>query len=147
MIDLTGRVALVTGSSRGIGRACALRLAEAGADVIINYVTSRSAAMEVAEEIAAMGRHAYVSGNVLAEGELTVGPLREEKGGWDWAVLEANQVVHDSIVIRHGARHVRMSSNLIRRNIHRPPQAAWILLAAWLPSTTQGSRGRDSQCG
>ncbi|MDH3717784.1 MAG: SDR family oxidoreductase [Planctomycetota bacterium] len=60
MIDLTGRVALVTGSSRGIGKACALRLAEAGADVIINYVSARSAAMEVAEEIAAMGRQAYV---------------------------------------------------------------------------------------
>ena len=38
MIDLEGKVALVTGSSRGIGKACALRLAEAGADVIINFV-------------------------------------------------------------------------------------------------------------
>ena len=45
MIDLTGRVALVTGSSRGIGRACALRLAEAGADVVVNYVSSEKAAM------------------------------------------------------------------------------------------------------
>ncbi len=60
MIDLTGRVALVTGSSRGIGRACALRLAEAGADVIVNYVTSHAAAMEVAEEIDALGRRAAV---------------------------------------------------------------------------------------
>jgi enoyl-[acyl-carrier protein] reductase III len=69
MIDLTGQVALVTGSSRGIGRACALRLAEAGADVIINYVTSRAAAMEVAEEIAAMGRHAYVVKADISEQE------------------------------------------------------------------------------
>jgi enoyl-[acyl-carrier protein] reductase III len=58
MIDLEGRVALVTGASRGVGRACALRLAEAGADVVVNYVTSQAAACEVAEEIAAMGRRA-----------------------------------------------------------------------------------------
>ena len=58
MIDLTGRVALVTGASRGIGKACALRLAEAGADTILNYVTSQTAANEVAQEIQAMGRQA-----------------------------------------------------------------------------------------
>lgn len=60
MIDLSGRVALVTGSSRGIGRACAVKLAEAGADVIINYVTSKAAAMEVAEQILSLGRQAWV---------------------------------------------------------------------------------------
>jgi enoyl-[acyl-carrier protein] reductase III len=60
MIDLSGKVALVTGSSRGIGRACAVRLAEAGADIVINYVTSQAAAMEVAEEIRAMGRRVAV---------------------------------------------------------------------------------------
>ena len=60
MIDLTGKVALVTGASRGIGRACALRLAQAGADVIVNYISSKSAAMEVAEEIRRMGRNAAV---------------------------------------------------------------------------------------
>ncbi len=56
MIDLTGRVALVTGGSRGIGKACAIRLAEAGADVVVNYVTAQAAAMEVAEQIVALGR-------------------------------------------------------------------------------------------
>ena len=60
MIDLHGKVALVTGGSRGIGRACALRLAEAGADIVINYVTSQSAADEVAEVVAAMGRDVAV---------------------------------------------------------------------------------------
>src|SRR5579884_3249565 len=59
-LDLAGRVALVTGSSRGIGRACALRLAEAGADVVLNYVTSLAAADEAAEEIAALGRRVAV---------------------------------------------------------------------------------------
>ncbi len=60
MIDLSGRVALVTGSSRGIGRDCAIRFAEAGADVIVNYVSSRSAAMETAEQILALGRNVHV---------------------------------------------------------------------------------------
>ena len=60
MIRLDNKVALVTGGSRGIGRASALRMAEAGADVIINYVTSKSAAYEVAQKIIEMGRHAYV---------------------------------------------------------------------------------------
>ena len=55
MIDLTGKTALVTGGTRGIGRACALRLAEAGADVIVNYLTSQTAANEVAEQIQQMG--------------------------------------------------------------------------------------------
>jgi enoyl-[acyl-carrier protein] reductase III len=60
MIDLQGRVALVTGGSRGIGRACALRLAEAGADVIVNFVSAHSAAMEVAQQIEALGRRAWI---------------------------------------------------------------------------------------
>ena len=60
MIDLTGKTALVTGGSRGIGRACALRLAEAGADIVLNYVMSSGAAEQVAEVIQAMGRDVAV---------------------------------------------------------------------------------------
>ena len=59
-IDLAGRVALVTSSSRGIARACALRLAEAGADVAVNYVISRFTAEDVAAEIQQLGRRAAV---------------------------------------------------------------------------------------
>jgi enoyl-[acyl-carrier protein] reductase III len=59
MIDLTGKVALITGSSRGIGRACALRLAEAGCDLVVNYVSNRTAASELAEQVAVLGRNCY----------------------------------------------------------------------------------------
>lgn len=55
MISLEGKVALITGASRGIGRATAIRLAEAGADVVINYVTSQAAASKLADQLAAMG--------------------------------------------------------------------------------------------
>jgi NAD(P)-dependent dehydrogenase (short-subunit alcohol dehydrogenase family) len=52
------RVALVTGGSRGIGRATALRLAREGADVAISYGTRKSDAERVVAEIDALGRKA-----------------------------------------------------------------------------------------
>jgi enoyl-[acyl-carrier protein] reductase III len=55
---LQGRVALITGSSRGIGRAIALELAARGADIVINYLRKRSAAAEVVASIEAQGRRA-----------------------------------------------------------------------------------------
>lgn len=55
---LRDRVAIVTGASRGIGRATALALASEGAKVVVNYAHSRSAAEEVVEEITAAGGEA-----------------------------------------------------------------------------------------
>jgi len=60
MFDLTGRTALVTGGSRGLGRAIALALAAHGADVAVNYRGNSEAAEEVAAQIRAAGRKAVV---------------------------------------------------------------------------------------
>jgi 3-oxoacyl-[acyl-carrier protein] reductase len=57
---LTDRVALITGASRGIGAATAVLMAEAGADVAINYHTNRDAAERVAERVRSYGRRAEV---------------------------------------------------------------------------------------
>lgn len=56
--ELNGKVALVTGGGRGIGRGIALKLAQAGADVVINYLEREDAAHEVVEWIRGMGRKA-----------------------------------------------------------------------------------------
>ncbi len=59
LAKLDGKVALVTGGSRGIGEAVALRLAEDGADVVVTYLGSAERAEAVAAEITAMGRRGW----------------------------------------------------------------------------------------
>jgi len=58
VFDLTGKFALVTGSSRGIGRGIAFCLAKQGADVAVNYYSSADEAWKVVEEIEGLGRRA-----------------------------------------------------------------------------------------
>jgi len=54
-MELKGKVSLVSGSSRGIGRAIAIMLAEAGSDVVVNYLNNEAAAKEVVERLRSMG--------------------------------------------------------------------------------------------
>jgi 3-oxoacyl-[acyl-carrier protein] reductase len=85
MDDLKGRVALVTGSSRGIGRAAALALAETGADIAINYSTRSAEAASVEAQIRGMNRRcvsiqADVSvakdvARLVSEAEAQIGPV------------------------------------------------------------------------
>ncbi len=57
-MNLTGKVALVTGASRGIGQATAIDLAKAGADIVVNFIGNEAVAQETVETIEALGRKA-----------------------------------------------------------------------------------------
>lgn len=109
---LQNKVALVTGSGRGIGRAIALRLAAEGADVVVNFFRNRAPAEETAAQITALGRRAAVVKadvgvpegieTLFAEAERAFGgvdvlinnaasgynrPVLEQKiKGWDWTM-------------------------------------------------------------
>lgn len=92
MKPLTGKNAIVTGASRGIGAAIAVALAEAGANVAINYSGNDEAANQVAEQCRSFGvraRLARADVGVQAEVERIVAETAAEFGGLDIAVSNA----------------------------------------------------------
>jgi 3-oxoacyl-[acyl-carrier protein] reductase len=102
VIDLTGKVALVTGGSRGIGRAIAHRLATQGADVAFSYRGNEAAAKEAAAEIEALGRTALaVQGDVSdpESAEAVVKATLDAFGKVDILVNNAG-ITRDDLIMR-----------------------------------------------
>jgi 3-oxoacyl-[acyl-carrier protein] reductase len=101
-MSLSGKVALVTGGSRGIGRSIVLELAKAGADVAINYSGSEAAAKQVAEEVTGLGRKAIIIQANVANSE-SVGEMIkrvvDEFGQLDILVNNAG-ITKDNLLMR-----------------------------------------------
>jgi 3-oxoacyl-[acyl-carrier protein] reductase len=69
--DITGKIALVTGGARDIGRAISLELARNGADVVVNYASSKAQAEETVRDIKAIGRRAIaVAADITKKAEI-----------------------------------------------------------------------------
>ena len=102
MCHVAGRVALITGGSRGIGRACAEALAEQGATVIVNYVKGEAAAREVADAIVAKGGKAEISGFDVADSkaiDAAVDDIAKRHGKVDILVANAGISI-DGLLLR-----------------------------------------------
>jgi 3-oxoacyl-[acyl-carrier protein] reductase/pteridine reductase len=94
---LAGRVALVTGAAKRIGRSIALELAQRGAHVVVNYRSSRGDAEQVVADIVKMGRRSIaVQANVSARAEVQhmISRVEAEFGGLDILVNNAGMFQH-----------------------------------------------------
>lgn len=146
---LRGQVAIVTGGSRGIGRATALRLAEAGADVVVNYVHNEAAAEEVVNSARARGVKALaVRADVsdVAQAQALADATIENFGRIDLLVANAG--------IWEGASVAELSEAMWDRVIDANLKGTWASCRAVVPvmkrqgtgaivtvSSTAGQRG------
>ena len=101
-MHLAGKVALITGASRGIGQAVALEMARAGADIAVNYSGSEAAAQATVDQVKALGRKAIlVKANVADADEVAamVEAVQAEFGHIDILVNNAG-ITRDTLLMR-----------------------------------------------
>ena len=125
-MQLEGKVAFVTGGSRGIGKAIALSLAEAGADVAINYAGNVAAAEEVAAEIRKMGRRALILQGDVSKTEIAaemMDAVVAEFGHCDILVNNAG-ITRDGLLMRMKEEDWDAVLNTNLKGVHNCTKAA-----------------------
>lgn len=100
--ELNGKIALVTGASKGIGAATALKLADLGAKIVVNYNTSEQSAEEVAGKIGAIGGEAMVVQADVSQREQVTSMVEKVSETWgDVDILVNNAgVIEDNLLMR-----------------------------------------------
>lgn len=146
-VQLKGKVALVTGSSRGLGRATAVTLARAGADVVVTYRRNEAQADQVAAEIAELGRRVWVFPldlEDMASIESLFGTIEADVGGLDIVVCNAAATAFKPLMEAE-ARHLRRTFAISVDGFLRTVQLAVPLLEARGGGTIIGVSGADTR--
>ncbi|WP_328689250.1 3-oxoacyl-ACP reductase FabG [Streptomyces caniferus] len=116
-MEFEGQVALVTGGSRGIGRAIAVRLAEAGCDIALTYRSATTEAEQVAERIAGLGRKVELYQGDISDPEVPqtiVNGVRASFGRIDVLVNNAG-ITRDELLVNQSLEDIEqvLATNLI----------------------------------
>jgi 3-oxoacyl-[acyl-carrier protein] reductase len=136
-MDLNGRVALVTGGSRGIGRAIAIAMADAGADVAVNYKENKAAAEEVVVTISKSGRRAFAFGadvSVSREVDSMIAAITRQLGDIEILVNNAG--------IARGRKLEEVDLATFDEAISVNLRSAFLVTSAVLPAMRRGRWGR-----
>lgn len=131
-----GKSAIVTGASRGVGRATALRLAEAGANVVVNFLTNEIEALETVRLCKERGAKSIaVKADVsdLVDARNLAARAVEEFGGIDLLVLNAG--------IWEGAPIEEMSEETWNRVLNTNLKSAWAVTKACVPAMKKREKG------
>lgn len=101
-MKLLGKVALVTGASRGIGRDIAIELAKAGANVAVNYAGSEARANEVVQEIQGLGREAFAVQCDVANADSVAEMVKQTIERWGSLDILVNNagITRDNLIMR-----------------------------------------------
>lgn len=136
-LELRGKVAVVTGGSRGIGRAICLRLAEAGVSVVVNYLRGEQAASEVVEELKRQGGEGFAFRADVSrpsDSESLVAATMERYGRLDILVCNAG--------IWEGAPVEEMDEDLWDRVLKVNLKGTWAVCRAAVPLMKRLKSGR-----
>jgi NAD(P)-dependent dehydrogenase (short-subunit alcohol dehydrogenase family) len=137
MSGVEGRVALVTGGSRGIGRACAMALARNGCDIAVNYRRDAEAAEETVRAVEALGRRAVAyraSVDVLEDDEEMAGSVLD-----DFGVIDI--LVHAAGIASRGASVVKTDPAELDRVLRTHAVAGHHLCRLLVPAMRKRPRG------
>ena len=130
---LSGKVALVTGASRGIGRAIAVALGRRGAKVIVNYASREDAAREAAAEVVAAGGQAAIAGFDVSNATAVTDAVRaigKEHGSLDILVNNAGVAVNGLLMRFSDEQWAKCLNTNLAGAFHCTRAAATLLLKA-----------------